>query len=710
MINPKIPERISRLDELANNLWWSWQPQARSLFRALDYRLWRTSGHNPVKQLHDVSPDVLQSASTDTTFLALYDSVISAFDNDLSTSNSWYATNHPKLLDGPVAYFSMEFAIHNSLPIYAGGLGILAGDICKEASDLGLPLVAIGFMYPQGYFHQHISSDGWQEELYRQLDFDEAPITRVFSPKGRAAVAEVRLGDTTLSIGVWRVRVGASSIYLLDTNLEENPARYRQLSARLYVADREQRIEQEIVLGIGGTRVLRALGISPSIWHANEGHAAFMMLERIREEVVKGMSFTEAMRRVQATTVFTSHTPVMAGHDIFPAQLIEKYFSSYWESIGLDRQTFFELGQDENSGTEAFNMTALALRTANQRFAVSQLHGKVTRKMWHRLWPQVPEDQVPISHITNGIHVPTWIAPELNSLYEKYIGKDWVKEHDDPRVWERMLNIPPDELWAVHQLLKRKLVGAMRERDRHRWVEDDVAPKEMLAMGALLDPEVLIIGFARRFTEYKRPTLLFRDIERLKRIINNQWRPVQIIFAGKSHPADFPSKVFLHQVYTLATDRDFQGRIAFIEDYDMHMARYLVHGVDVWLNTPHRLQEACGTSGMKATLNGVPNLSVCDGWWHEAYNGSNGWAIGDRLEPTTPEEEDEEDAKALYRLLDGEIVPLYYTRDRNGVPQGWIRLVKETIRSTVPVFCTRRMLKEYTEQMYKPAAQSLKIV
>jgi starch phosphorylase len=355
-------------------------------------------------------------------------------------------------------------------------------------------------------------------------------------------------------------------------------------------------------------------------------------------------------------------------------------------------------------------MTALALRTANQRFAVSQLHGKVTRKMWHRLWPQVPEDQVPISHITNGIHVPTWIAPELNSLYEKYIGKDWVKEHDDPRVWERMLNIPPDELWAVHQLLKRKLVGAMRERDRHRWVEDDVAPKEMLAMGALLDPEVLIIGFARRFTEYKRPTLLFRDIERLKRIINNQWRPVQIIFAGKSHPADFPSKIFLHQVYTLATDRDFQGRIAFIEDYDMHMARYLVHGVDVWLNTPHRLQEACGTSGMKATLNGVPNLSVCDGWWYEAYNGSNGWAIGDRLEPTTPEEEDEADAKALYRLLEGEIVPLYYTRDRNGVPQGWIRLVKETIRSTVPVFCTRRMLKEYTEQMYKPAAQSLKIV
>jgi len=708
LTNPKIPERIGRLDELANNLWWSWHDEARDLFRALDYPLWRMSGHNPVKELCEVSPDALQAAATDPSFLTLYDSVMSAFDADMSTLSTWGITNSPELLGGPVAYFSMEYAIHNSLPIYVGGLGILAGDICKEASDLGLPLVAVGFMYPQGYFHQHVSAEGWQQEIYRQLDFDEVPINRVLSSTGEATLTKVQLGDIMLAIGVWQVHVGRTSVYLLDTNLEENPTQYRELAARLYIADLELRLQQEIVLGIGGVRVLRALGINPLVWHANEGHTAFMMLERIREEVGNGASFSESVSRVRARTVFTTHTPVAAGHDVFPAQLMEKYFSDYWKSLGINQETFLKLAQQDTSENQAFNMTAFALKLANHRNAVSQLHGKTTQRLWHKLWPDVSEDHVPISYITNGMHCPSWIAPELLNLFEKYLGRDWIQEHDGVEPWERIVDIPDNELWAVHQQLKLKLASAIRERIRSRWLEDEVSLQQMIAMGTLLDIDALTVAFTRRFTEYKRPTLIFQDIERLKRIIGNQLHPVQIVFAGKSHPADFPSKRILQQVYALATSREFQGRIVFVEDYDMHLARYLVHGADVWLNTPRRLQEACGTSGMKASLNGVLHLSVRDGWWHEGYNGTNGWALGTDLATSNPEEEDEADAKELYRLLEEEVVPLYYARDRSGVPHGWIRMVKEGMRSIVPTFCTRRMLKEYTERMYIPASQSLR--
>jgi len=529
-----LPERIARLDELANNLWWSWHPQARDLFRALDYPLWRLGGHNPVKQLRELSPDKLQAAATDPAFLTLYDSVMSAFDADMSARDTWFATNHSDLLQGPVAYFSMEFAIHNSLPIYAGGLGILAGDTCKEASDLGVPLVAVGFMYPQGYFHQHISADGWQEEMYQQLDFDEAPISPVLSPQGERSLAQVQLGSRSVSIGVWQVQVGCTTIYLLDTNVEENAPQDQQLSARLYTADQEQRIQQEIVLGIGGVRVLRALGIKPSVWHANEGHTAFMMLERIREDVARGATFAQAVQRVRATTVFTTHTPVPAGHDTFPVQLVEKYFGAYWDSLGVDQKALLALGQQDGLGSQAFNMTVFALRMADRRNAVSQLHGAVARRMWHGLWPEAREDEVPISHVTNGIHLPTWIAPELGELYQAYISRDWVERQDDAKLWEQALDTIPDkELWAVRVLLKRKLMGAMLERVKRRWAEGEVTAEQVLAMGALLAPDTLTLGFVRRFAEYKRPALIFQDIERLKRIVNDQWRPVQVIFAGK---------------------------------------------------------------------------------------------------------------------------------------------------------------------------------
>ena len=706
MAVPVLPERIARLDELSYNLWWSWHADARTLFRSLDYELWIVSGHNPVKLLREISPDKLQAAAIDLTFLGLYDAVMGAFDADISRCNAWFVAKYPALSNGPIAYFSAEFAIHNSLPIYAGGLGVLSGDICKEASDLGLPLVGVGFMYPQGYFHQHISADGWQEELYRQLDFEEVPITPCAGLNRCGPLVQFQLDNKSLYIGAWQVRLGCVTLYLLDTNIDENSPADRELSARLYTADREQRIQQEILLGIGGVRVLRALGIKPSIWHANEGHTAFTMIERLREEVEQGASFNEAIEKVRATTVFTTHTPVPAGNDVFPVELVEKYFHNYFGSLGIDRRTFLELGQSV-SGESTFNMTILALKLAEEHNAVSRLHGVVARKMWHGLWPQLKEEEVPIPHITNGIHMPGWIAPELYQLLQKYVEPDLLARQDEPELWQRVAEIPDEELWLVRQALRGKLIHTILERAQQRWADGGVSAEQILAIGALLDTEMLTIAFVRRFTEYKRPALLFYDIERLKRIVKNQWRPVQIIFAGKSHPADSPSKHLLQRVYSLAKDREFQGRIAFVEDYDMQIARYLTQGVDVWLNTPRRLQEACGTSGMKASINGVPHLSVRDGWWQESYNGSNGWAIGgDNI--LSPEAEDRADAESLYRLLEEKIVPLFYERDRQGVPHGWMRVVKEAIRSVSPVFNTRRMLKEYVEQSYLPAAQLLK--
>jgi len=703
-VRPRLPERIGRLYELTNNMWWSWHVEARSLFRSLDHPLWRSSGHNPVKQLLEVNSEKLEAAARDQSFLSLYDQVMADFDADLAAKDCWLGQQHPELLSETIAYFSAEFAIHNSLPIYAGGLGVMSGDTLKEASDLGLPLVGVGFMYPQGYFQQRISAEGWQEEMYRQLNFDEAPVTQVFSPKGDRVIAQVRLENRTVFIGVWLVRVGRANLYLLDTNLEGNAPGDRQLSARLYIADREQRIQQEIVLGVGGVRVLRALGVKPAVWHANEGHTAFMIIERLREEVEKGATFNEAVKRIQATTVFTTHTPVPAGHDIFPIELLDKYFHEYWGQMRIDRKTFIELGQYASSDEQAFNMTVLALKMAERRNAVSELHEQVARRMWQGLWPKLKEEPVSITHITNGIHIPTWIAPELYHPCTKYLGEDMLKKCDDLTLWDQVLNIPDEELWSIHQTLKRKLFHIILERCGEKWSKGEVNAQQVLATGALLDQDSLTIGFVRRFTEYKRPALIFYDMERLKRIVKDKWRPVQVIFAGKSHPADFPSKHILHQVFSLAIDREFQGRIAFVEDYDMHLARYLVQGVDVWLNTPRRLQEASGTSGMKASINGVLHLSVCDGWWYEGYNGNNGWAIGEITVP--PEEEDGRDAESLYNLLEEKIVPLFYERDRSGIPRGWIKMVKEAIRSVAPRFCAKRMLKEYTEQMYLPAQKA----
>ena len=701
----KIPERIGRITELAGSLWWSWHPVGRAVFRTLDYALWRQSGHNPVQQLYDINREKLESAARDPSFLAIYDAAVSAYDIEQKDGSSWFNITHTGAIKGPVAYFSMEFAIHNSLPIYAGGLGVLAGDLIKEASDLGIPMVAVGFMYPQGYFRQRISADGWQDEEYQQLDFSKAPVHPLTTPSGDKCLAEVKLKNRTLHVGAWQVNLGRVTLYLLDTGLDKNDPQDRMLSSRLYTADREHRLQQEILLGVGGVRVLKTLGVRPCAWHANEGHTAFMMLERVREEVALGKTFADGIVTVQKNTVFTTHTPVPAGHDVFTNDLVAQYFDGYWPSLGIDREKFLDLGRKNSSEDGHFNMTVLSLKTSGYRNAVSRLHGRVTRRMWCGLWMDCAEEQVPIIHITNGIHVPTWIALENRQLYEKYLGRDWLERHDDTELWKRIDDIPDDELWRVHQLLKRKLFHIILERAQLRWARGEASPQQILAMGSLLDHDALTIAFVRRFAEYKRPFLLFQDMERLKRIVNNPLIPVQIIFAGKSHPADTASKILLQRVHTMARDRVFQGRIAFLEDYDIRLARYLVQGVDVWLNTPRRLQEASGTSGMKAALNGVLHMSVPDGWWHEAFNGENGWAVGDDIIKINSEEEDRSDAESLYTLLEQKVVPLYYERTFGGLPRDWIAMMKRSISSIAPVFSARRMLKEYCEKMYMPASK-----
>jgi glycogen phosphorylase len=695
---PKLPKRIQGLNELAYNLWWSWHPEARHLFKSLDRAQWKSTLHNPVKLLNHIAPFRLASAAADKDFLKRYDQVMSSYKQYMLSPDYQMGFSADSHL---VAYFSMEFAIHSSLPIYAGGLGVLAGDYCKEASDIGLPLVGVGFMYPQGYFQQHITEDGWQQEKYTQINFADTPITPILDAGKTPLKIKVELESRIVYVAVWQVNVGKTRLYLLDTHLEENSPTDRELTARLYGGNGEIRLQQEIILGIGGVRMLRALQIYPSAWHANEGHASFMMLERCRERVQAGESFIEAQKKVQAATVFTTHTPVPAGNDAFPQSLVETYFQGYWNYLGLDRNNFLALGTQPCDGY-SFNMTVLGMRMANFRNGVSELHGAVCRRMWHGLWPEVEETEVPVTSITNGIHVPTWISPQMSQLYDKYLEPGWTTEQDKQATWDNIKQIPHAEMWENRRRLKSKLADAIREGARQCWTRNRGSSGQAIAMGALFDPDILTIGFCRRFTEYKRAWLVLRDINRLKRILCNETCPVQIVFAGKAHPNDDGGKRLIRQVFNYARDPEMLGRIIFVEDYDLHKARYLVHGVDLWLNTPRPLQEASGTSGMKTALNGVLNLSVLDGWWYEGYNGANGWAVHTK-EPEGNLGPDDSDADEIYSLLENTIVPLYYDRDRSGVPQGWVRMLKEAIRSCAPAFSARRMLKDYIEQMYIPA-------
>ncbi|HSB30090.1 MAG TPA: alpha-glucan family phosphorylase [Candidatus Sulfobium mesophilum] len=699
---PDIPQRISGLKELAYNLWWSWHPEARMLFKMLSRAAWKLSVHNPVKMLNDVSRETFETAAKDPKFLRHYDAVMARFRSDMSPSGDWFSSRIADARLLPIAYFSAEYGLHHSLPFYAGGLGFLSGDFLKECSDLGVPIVAMGFMYPEGYLRQKISPDGWQSAESERIDRENAPITRILDSDGNRLTVKVPFIEPPIYVEVWKVQVGKVTLYLMDTDIDANDPWNRNITSHLYVGGYEQRLRQEIVLGIGGTEVLSALGIKHSILHLNEGHPAFAVLERIREKVGAGLSFEEAFEKVRATTIFTTHTPVPAGHDVFPFELIEKYFTSYWPSLGICCDAFFNLGVDPKFPNAGFNMTAFALKASAYHNAVSKKHSEVAKKMWQPLWPDLPEESVPIAHITNGVHVPTWIEPRTELLYNRYLGPYWLADHDNPDIWNLVDDIPDRELWNNHYWHKMKLILQIMNRARQRWLEAP-EPRVILASGVLLDPNVLTIGFARRFTTYKRAALIFHDAERLRKILTNRWNPVQIIFAGKAHPADEPGRQMLQKVFNASKDPYFGGRIAFVEDYDEQLAQYLVHGVDVWLNNPLPPLEACGTSGMKASLNGVPHLSILDGWWSEGFNGKNGWAVdshewdnGDSL-----------DAQSLYDILETQVVPIYYRTDDYGVPHDWVRVMKEAIKSTAPVFSARRMTKEYAAHFYSEALKSV---
>jgi glycogen phosphorylase len=685
-----------RIQQLASDLWWSWNPMARDVFRRLDYALWRQTDHNPIKMLKSLPAGRLEALAGDADFMECLEKAIEQLNRAQSRTGTWWHERYPSLSGISIAYFSAEFGIHQSVPLYAGGLGVLAGDHCKEASDLGIPLIGLGFRYSMGYFQQIISPDGNQVENYNRFPISETPLERAHKPDGEPCTVTVSLAGGVISIAVWLLRMGGVKVYLLDTDIEDNPEWARELSARLYVGELESRLQQEIVLGFGGVRALRALGHDPAVWHLNEGHAGFVILERIRELLDAGKTLDEARDIVRSATVFTTHTPVPAGHDTFPLEWVEKQLVEFQALNREARSTLFSMAFDDGRSGQFFNMTVLALRGSASCNAVSQAHRDVTRSMFRSIF-EGRDDA--IRGITNGVHIPTWIAPAMDALFQHYLGADWKDRRDDPLLWEKVLAIPDEELWRVRESLRACLLDLIRGLARDRWANQETGAAQLAAGGALLDANALTIGFSRRFTDYKRPELIFRDEDRLVRLLNAGRHPFQIIFAGKAHPADDPGKRSLQRIYRRAADHRFGGRIAFVDEYNLHVGHFLVQGCDVWLNNPRKPMEACGTSGMKASINGVPHLSVADGWWSEGYTGSNGWLI----DPGQPGDEAAE-AEAIYRLLEEQIIPAFYERDARGVPRRWMSFVKQAIRTVAPHFSARRMVKQYAEQMYVPNA------
>lgn len=689
---PHLPRALHGLGEIAENLWWTWNPAARMLFKRLDRIAWKASGHNPDKMLKSLPPERFQTAMANPAYMTRFKEVYADFVAG--------TTAQPR--KEVIAYLSAEFGLHHSLPFYAGGLGFLAGDFLKECSDLDLPVVGVGFMYPEGYVSQRIREDGWQEDLSQTLERDAASINAILDGQGRHLVVKIPLIEPPIFVSVWKIDVGRVSLFLMDTDIERNDPWNRRISARLYVGDAEQRLRQEIVLGIGGSELIEHLGLACSAVHLNEGHAAFVQLERMRDKVQAGASFRQALDEVRAHSVFTTHTAVAAGHDVFPFHLMENYFRTYWPSLSLDHDAFLNLGVHPRHPSAGFNMTALALRTSAHCNAVSRRHGEVTRAMWQSLWPEREPDQVPIAHITNGVHVPTWIEPKLRLLFNEYLGADWIERHDDPGIWKRVDRIPDDVLWQTHQWLKIKLIHYICETARQRWSLLQSGNYHVVAGGAFLDPTVLTIGFARRFAYYKRADLLFTEMNRLRELLGDLRRPVQIIFAGKAHPMDDSGKRILQHVYTACLDPHNHGRLAFVENYGEQIAQYMVHGVDLWLNNPLPPYEACGTSGMKAAINGVPQLSIADGWWLEGFDGSNGWSFG-----AGPADEDRNaaDARSLCEIIATRIVPAYYKISEKGIPHTWVRIMKAAMKRSGAQFSARRMVTAYRDNYYRVICQ-----
>ncbi len=703
-VEPRLPERLQPLREIAHNLWWSWNPEAVDLFRRMDHDLWSETYHNPVQMLGAIDQGRLDALAVDPVFLAHLDRVAQALDRYLKMP-TWAQKVHPELNGTQVAYFSMEFGLHECLPIYAGGLGILAGDHFKSTSELGLPMVGVGLLYRQGYFHQYLTHDGWQQEVYPENDFHNLPVQLVRGAAGQAVTVELAIQGRRVVVQGWQVQVGRVPLFLLDTNREENDPADRDITRQLYAPGLEVRIRQEIVLGVGGMRFLHALGHDPAVCHMNEGHAAFLGLERIRHRMAEsGRGFWEIFEAVRAGNVFTTHTPVPAGIDLFSPELIETYLEDTLRGLGMGAQDLLRLGrQHPDDPREPLSMAVLALRLSCHHNGVSRLHGAVSRRMWAGVWPGIPVDEVPIGHVTNGVHVRSWLSDEMARLFDRYLGPQWVDEPLNAGMWERIRQIPDNELWRAQERLKERLVGFVRRKLARQLHRRGAPAPEIARAEEVLDPEALTLGFARRFATYKRGTLLLRDPERLARILNDPQRPVQILFAGKAHPADNEGKRLIQEIIRLCRRREFRTRVVFLEDYDINVARYLVQGVDVWLNTPRRPLEACGTSGMKVPPNGGLHLSILDGWWDEAYEPSLGWAIGRGEEYGEPEAQDEVESRALYDILEEDVVPLYYGRGDDGLPRGWIAKVKASIERLTPRFDTNRMIEEYAERYYLPA-------
>jgi starch phosphorylase len=708
---PKVPDRLSPLLTIARNLWWVWNRNAVALFRRIDIDLWEECHHNPIQLLGTLHPERIAALADDEAFVAHMEGVAEELEQYLAAP-TWYSRAFQDRSELRVAYFSAEFGLHECLPFYGGGLGILAGDHLKSSGELGVPLVGVGLCYQQGYNHQYLTTDGWQQELYPDNDFYNMPMTLLRDDQGKEVTVEVAVLGRRVTARIWKIRSGRTELNLLDTNLSCNHPDDREITARLYGGDLELRIRQEILLGIGGMRALHRIDYWPNVCHMNEGHSAFLGLERIRMLMQSArLTFDEAREGLAAGNVFTTHTPVPAGNDRFPAAMMEKYFKDYVPLLNLSMERFIGLGREDPTDTsEDFCMTVLALRLAAYSNGVSELHGKISRGMWKRIWPSVPESEIPISHITNGVHVHTWLSDEMGRLYERYLGPRWQADITDAKVWQRVDDIPDSELWRSKERLRGRLVSYVRHKLHQQLARAVTSRAKRRAADELLDPESLTIGFARRFATYKRANLILRDPERFRRILLDKDRPVQFVFSGKAHPQDHPGKEIIRQISQLARSDELQHRIVFLEDYNMDIARQLVQGVDVWLNTPRRPLEASGTSGMKAVLNGGLTLSTLDGWWCEAYDGDNGWAIGDGEQPSDREHQDKTESTILYDLLEQEIIPLFYDRGPDGVPREWVARMKNSIRTCGPQFNTHRMLAEYLERFYLPASVHMSLL
>ena len=692
---PQLPKELKRLSEIANNLWWSWNTEFLKIFKMIDPDLWERIEKNPTKFLKLVAQEKIEKAAKNEEILKAYENVVANYENYIYSKDTWFAKKYPNNKKDLIAYFSAEYGLDEIVPIYSGGLGILSGDHLKSASDLGIPLVAVGLLYKNGYFNQKINGYGQQEQEYNNLDLYNLPINPVKTEEDKDMILEIPMLGNTLYLKIWKIEVGRVSLYLMDSDIEQNPEEYRDITLKLYGGDKEMRIRQEIVLGMAGVQLLKELGMNPTVYHMNEGHSSFLTLQLIKDTMKeKEVSFQIAKEIVTSQTAFTTHTPVPAGNDIFDLGLIDKYFSGMWEEFGISRDEFMKLGMKETVELEpGFNMGMLALRIAGKKNGVSKLHGAVSRELFSDVWPDIAANESPITYVTNGIHTCTWLAPNLKSLYNEYLMPYWQD------------NIQDERLWKEHLKRKEKLMELVKRNITERYKRSGYSYDDINEVVNKLNPNALTIGFSRRFATYKRATLIFRDIERLTQILNQENRPVQLIFAGKAHPADVEGQNLIKQIHEISLMPQFKGKIFILENYNIGMSRYLISGVDVWLNNPRRPMEASGTSGEKASVNGVVNFSVLDGWWAEGYDTTNGWAIGTETDYDSYEIQDNADSDSIYSTLENKIIPAYYKQNDKGISKDWLKYMKNSIITTGGKYSTSRMLVDYVEQIYMPLCE-----